>query len=255
MTMSDDHAVTVVTGAAAGMGRALCTRLARRAQPTVAVDIDEERLHWVDDYPTIAPCVADIATEEGNAAMVAAAHERFGRVDAAVLNAGAFPAAPLEKLTLSDFDRLVAVNLRGTFLGIRAVLPSLRAKGGGAIVVTSSCVSLRAQPNTSVYGATKAGLVNMIQAFAHEIGRENIRINAICPGPTLTAAATDPEFRNHPYYAWQLELTALKRWADPDELAAVMEFLISPAASFITGAAIPVDGGWSAGTQTPPNVR
>jgi meso-butanediol dehydrogenase / (S,S)-butanediol dehydrogenase / diacetyl reductase len=255
MTMSDDHAVTVVTGAAAGMGRALCTRLARRAQPTVAVDIDEERLHWVDDYATIAACVADIATEEGNAAMVGVAHERFGGVDAAVLNAGAFPAAPLEKLALSDFDRLVAVNLRGAFLGIRAVLPSLRAKGGGAIVVTSSCVSLRAQPNTSVYGATKAGLVNMIQAFAHEIGHENIRINAICPGPTLTAAAADPEFHNHPYYAWQLELTALKRWADPDELAAVMEFLISPAASFITGAAIPVDGGWSAGTQTPPNVR
>jgi NAD(P)-dependent dehydrogenase (short-subunit alcohol dehydrogenase family) len=253
--MGDEHGVTVVTGAAAGMGRALCTRLGRRGESTVAVDIDEERLHWVDDYPTIAPCVADIATEEGNVAMVDLAHERFGGIDAAVLNAGAFPAAPLEKLALSDFDRLVAVNLRGTFLGIRAVLPSLRANGGGAIVVTSSCVSLRAQPNTSVYGATKAGLINMIQAFAHEIGHENIRINAICPGPTLTAAATDPEFHNHPYYAWQQDLTALKRWAEPDELAAVMEFLISPAAFYITGAAIPVDGGWSAATRTPPTVR
>ncbi len=253
--MSETQSVTVVTGAAAGMGRALCTRLANRAQPTVAVDIDEDRLHWVDDHPTIAPCVADISTEEGNAAMVEVAAARFGRVDSAVLNAGAFPAAPLEKLALPDFDRLVSVNLRGVFLGIRAVLPSLRAGGGGAIVVTSSCVSLRAQPNTSVYGATKAGLINMIQAFAHEVGHENIRVNAVCPGPTLTAAATDPEFRNHPYYDWQLQLTALKRWADPDELAAVMEFLISPAASFITGAAIPVDGGWSAGTRSPPNVR
>jgi meso-butanediol dehydrogenase / (S,S)-butanediol dehydrogenase / diacetyl reductase len=253
--VNDQQPVTVVTGAAAGMGRALCTRLAKREQPTVAVDIDEERLHWVDDYPTIAPCVADIATEEGNTAMVAVAEERFGGVDAAVLNAGAFPAGPLEKLGLPDFDRLVDVNLRGTFLGIRAVLPSLRAKGGGAIVVTSSCVSLRAQPNTSVYGATKAGLINMIQAFAHEIGHENIRINAICPGPTLTAAATAPDFDQHPYYSWQLQLTALKRWADPDELASVMEFLISPGASFITGAAIPVDGGWSAATGTPPNVR
>ena len=80
--MDDANQVTVVTGAASGMGRALCSRLAARDQPTVAVDVDMERLRWVDDFPSIAACVADVATEEGNAAMVSVAQERFGRMDA-----------------------------------------------------------------------------------------------------------------------------------------------------------------------------
>jgi meso-butanediol dehydrogenase/(S,S)-butanediol dehydrogenase/diacetyl reductase len=246
--------VTVVTGAAAGMGRALCTRLAAREQATIAVDVNAEALGWAEEFPSIVTCVADIATEEGNAAMVALALERFGRLDAAVLNAGVFPAAPIEQMALADFDRLVAVNLRGVFFGVRAALPALRANGGGAIVVTSSCVGLLAQPNNTVYGATKAGVINLVQAAAHEVGSDNIRINAVCPGPTLTASAANPDFRNHPYYDWQRELTALKRWAEPDEIASVMEFLISPASSYVTGAAIPVDAGWTAGVRTPPTV-
>ena len=245
-TVGDGQRVTVVTGAASGMGRALCVRLANRGQPTVAVDIDPNGLGWVDEYPTIAGCVADVATAEGNSAMVALAQERFGGLDAAVLNAAVFPFGPIEQLPISEFDRLIAVNLRGVFLGIRAALPVLRARGGGAILITASVSGLLGDPNNSVYGATKAGVINIVKAVAHEIGPENIRINAICPGPTLNAARDQPEFRQTPNYERISQLTALKRWADPDELAAVMEFLISPAASYVTGTAIPVDGGWSA---------
>ena len=183
--MGDGQPVAVVTGAASGMGRALCTRLGAAGRPVVAVDRDGERLGWADGHPTIAPCVADVATEEGNAAMVAVAKERFGGLDAAVLNAAVFPSGAIDTLPMSDFDRLIEVNLRGVVLGIRAVLPLLRANGGGAIVVTSSCVALLSQAYNWAYGATKAGLINIVQSVAHEIGPDNIRINAVCPGPTL----------------------------------------------------------------------
>jgi NAD(P)-dependent dehydrogenase (short-subunit alcohol dehydrogenase family) len=116
--VDDRQPVTIVTGAASGIGRALYSRLAERDQPTVAVDIDEARLHWVDGHPTIAACAADVTTEEGNAAMVALAQDRFGRLDAAVLNAAVFPRGQIDQLSMSDFDVLVAVNLRGAPSGI-----------------------------------------------------------------------------------------------------------------------------------------
>jgi NAD(P)-dependent dehydrogenase (short-subunit alcohol dehydrogenase family) len=223
-------------------------RLAKRGETTVAVDRNVDGLSWVNDYPGILACAADVATAEGNEAMATLVSERLGRLDAAVLNAAVFPARPIEQLPMSDFDQLVAVNLRGVVLGIQALLPLIRTSGGGAVLVTSSVAGIFGAPNNAGYAATKGALISLVKSVAHEVGMDNIRINAICPGPTLSGGTARPEFRKHPEYERLRQLTALKRWADPDEVAAVMDFLISAAASYVTGAAISVDGGWTGRT-------
>jgi len=144
-----------------------------------------------------------------------------------------------------NFDRIIAVNLRGVLLGIRAAVPALRAAGGGAIVATSSVSGLRGDPGTWAYNASKAAVINLVRALAIDYAADNIRINAIAPGGTATALTArqtaDPELG--PFLTRRIPQ---QRWADPREQAEVLWFLTSPAASYITGATLPVDGGLSA---------
>ncbi|WP_432994398.1 SDR family NAD(P)-dependent oxidoreductase [Dactylosporangium sp. CA-233914] len=246
--MSGPRGAAVVTAAGSGIGRAAAELFAERGYGVVAVDTDPRRLAELSEVDGVVPLLGDVAQERTNRRMVQLAVERFGRLDAAVLNAGIGGAPPLEDDgAIAALDAMHAVNVRGAALGIRVAVPALRAAGGGAIVVTASVAGLRGDPYTWAYNTTKAAAVNLVRSAALDYGYQGIRINAIAPGLTLTARTAAV----HEAAERAAELTRripLGRWADPREQAEVIWFLASPAASYITGEVLVSDGGLSAGT-------
>jgi meso-butanediol dehydrogenase / (S,S)-butanediol dehydrogenase / diacetyl reductase len=249
--------VVLITGAASGIGRAAVGLYAERGHRVIAVDLDAGRLSALFSLAAdgqVLTVTGDVATAEANEQAVRLALSAFGRLDAAVLNAGIGGGGPLEGPgAIERFDRIIAVNLRGVLLGIRSAVPALRAAGGGAIVATSSVSGLRGDPGTWAYNASKAAVINLVRGLATDYAAQNIRINAIAPGLTATALTAgqtaDPTLG--PVLTRRIPQ---QRWADPSEQAEVLWFLTSPAASYITGATIPVDGGLSAngGILLPP---
>lgn len=237
--------VTIVTGAGSGIGRATAERLVSEGGSVVAVDLSAQQLAWATDHPQIATLAGDVTEPHTNAAAVTRARETFGGLNAAVLNAGVAMSGDLLDMPLENFDRAMDVNVRAVVLGIRAAVPALAP--GGAIAVTASTSGMAGDPNMWAYNASKAAVINLVRAAALDLGPKGIRINAVAPGPTETRM-TD-RIRAIPEVWDQLrQRIALQRWGRAEEVAAVLSFLVSPAASFVTGALIPVDGGISAST-------
>jgi meso-butanediol dehydrogenase/(S,S)-butanediol dehydrogenase/diacetyl reductase len=242
--------VTIVTGAASGIGRAVAERLLAAGASVVAVDRAAETLAWTDEVrhtPRLATVVGDVTSDDTNAAAVALAIERFGRVDAAVFNAGVSMSGDLIDLSMEEFDRSIAVNVRAVVLGIRSVVPAMRDGGQGRIVVTASTSGIGGDPNLWAYNTAKGAVVNLVRAAAVDLGADGITVNAVCPGPTETAMTS--RLQSFPELHEELRRTIpLQRWGRPEEIAAVIAFLTSADASFITGAIVPVDGGVTANT-------
>lgn len=237
----------LVTGAADGIGRATAERLTKNGWNVLAADLNAEKLAWAAEAG-IASIAADVSSEADNARMFAEVAARFGGLDAAVLNAGITGGGSIDALPFSDFQRVIGVNLFGPVLGIKAALPLLRQSGQPAIVLTSSTMGVAGDAENWAYTASKHALIGLVRSLSRELGCEGIRINALCPGPTKTGMTRMMEDLAPEHYAIMTQKVPLQRWADPDEMASVIEFLISPAASYVTGHAMVADGGAMVGT-------
>lgn len=243
--------VAIVTGAASGIGLATVGLLRERGYAVVAVDLGAEQLAVFQGDEAVATLAGDVTDEAVNHAAVALAEERFGGLDAVVLNAGVRGSGDIVTMDLDVFDRAIDVNLRAAMLGMRASVPALRRRGGGAIVVTASNTGLLGEARRFPYAAAKAGVINLCRSVAIDLGRDAIRVNAVCPGPTLTGMTEHLAEADPVRFAGLADNVPLGRWAEAREIAEAIVFLASPAASFITGVALPVDGGVTAGTGQP----
>jgi NAD(P)-dependent dehydrogenase (short-subunit alcohol dehydrogenase family) len=242
--------VALVTGATSGIGRACAETFAARGWGVVTVARREDELRRQAGRLGEA-CVAvagDVAEASTSRAAVTAALDRFGRLDAAVANAGVTLAKPIDDTTTAELDRLLAVNVKGPVHLARAAHAALR-RSRGSFVVMASNKGLVAQRGSPVYVATKGAAVQLARALALDWATEGIRVNAVCPGlvdtPMLRSfAAAQPE----PERAWARLAgdQPLGRLARAEECAEAVVWLASLAASFVTGVALPVDGGFTA---------
>jgi NAD(P)-dependent dehydrogenase (short-subunit alcohol dehydrogenase family) len=239
----------LVTGASRGIGRAIALRLAAEgASIYAAADGTQAELE-----ATAAACRAagaadaagalhDLARESEAEAMVAAAHRRMGRIDVLVNNAGIRVRKAFGEFSPEEFERVVAVNLRAPFFASQAVVPIMRAQGGGCVVHIASQLGLVASRYGAVYNLTKAGLIQLTRSMALELAADGIRVNAVCPGPISTEGFLAG--RNPGELEQRARDVPIGRFGTVEEVAGVVAFLVSKDAGYVAGHALVMDGGY-----------
>ncbi|MDG1128116.1 MAG: SDR family NAD(P)-dependent oxidoreductase [Paracoccaceae bacterium] len=244
--------VALVTGASGGIGSATADRLAAEGASVVLVDLTDCPLPEVGGPHLSIPC--DVSDEAAVQACIAQVLDRFGCIDVLCNNAGiTCTHAPITEIDSADWARVMGVNLFGTAHFIKHAAPSMIARKAGAIVNTASVAGIRSGAGGNVYSASKAGVINLTQTTACDLGGHGIRVNAVCPG-LIETGMTQPIFDYARSVGKEDRLGArceLRRYGRPAEVAAVIAFLASDDASYITGQALPVDGGNTASLNLP----
>lgn len=245
----------LITGGASGIGRATALLFAREGAAVAVADRDEEggqetveRIRKEGGRAIFVPC--DVTIEADCRRAVQTTVEELGGLDILFNNAGIIRRATVLELSEEDWDRVMAVNIKGIFLMSKYAIPIMAAGGGGVIINTASGWGLKGGRHAVAYCASKAAVVNMTRAMALDHGAQNIRVNCVCPGDTDTPMLRDearqlgePEER----FLAEAASRPLQRVGTPEEVAQAVLFLASDAASFVTGAALVVDGGGLAG--------
>ena len=239
--------VSIVTGAGAGIGRAIAQRFVEEGANVVVADIAGADEAAAALGKAAVACKVDVSRSADVQAMIKTATERFGRLDVLVNNAGVEgKQAPTADYAEDEFDRVIAINLRGVFLGMKYGIPALLANGGGSIINMSSIAGLVGFPGIVAYTASKGGVIQMTKTTALEYATQNVRVNAICPGVIWTPMVerfTGGSAEGREQFA---QVEPVKRMGTPEEIAAMALFLASDESSFVTGTALPVDGGYVA---------
>jgi NAD(P)-dependent dehydrogenase (short-subunit alcohol dehydrogenase family) len=258
MTESFDGNVALVTGAGSGIGRASALAFAREGARVVVSDVDvdggEQTVHLINDLGGDATFIrADVAQSADVKALIAGTIEAYGRLDYPHNNAGisglsrtnVSPASPLD-YPEEQFDRVIAVNLKGVWLCMQQEIPPMLAQGGGAIVNTASIMGLVSTPGAGAYAASKHGVIGLTKSFALAYAAQGIRVNAICPGYIDTPMVRAPMTLVPDLEQQVVGRHPVGRLGTADEIAAAVIWLCSDAASFVTGHAMVADGGYIA---------
>ncbi|MEU8876236.1 SDR family oxidoreductase [Streptomyces javensis] len=238
--------IALVTGAARGVGKETVRLLHRRGARIVAVDRRHEVQELPGDFPGVRPLVGDITDEATAHRAVREAVEAFGGLDILVNNAGRTLNKPITETTAEDWDTVLAVNARGSFLFAREAFRVMKEGGGGAIVSTGSYTCTVALPEGAAYSASKGALAQLTKVLAVEGGPLGIRANIVAAGVIETDFLDTFRPDSRAYLASFADAQPLGRVAQPEEIAEVLCFLASPRAGFITGAVVAADGGFTA---------
>jgi NAD(P)-dependent dehydrogenase (short-subunit alcohol dehydrogenase family) len=252
MRLKDE--VAVITGAGSGIGRETALLFAREGASVVVADVDEdngqETAEQIRSQGSPATFVrADVTSESDVAGLFDTAESTYGRVSVLFNNAGRMIRGPVTEIDVDAFSRALSLNVIGVALGCKHGVPALRRNGGGAIVNTASAASLIGLPNASAYCATKGAVLQFTRAVAAELVNDGIRVNAVCPG-LIDTAFYAPDYSGEAAHRQFVEAQGMRapmgRMGQPHEIAEAVVYLASSSASYVTGAALSVDGGITA---------
>jgi NAD(P)-dependent dehydrogenase (short-subunit alcohol dehydrogenase family) len=251
--MKLQNKTAIITGAAVGIGAASASLFASEGAQIVAVDVNRELLNRLATQleKAGANCLAvpaDVSQRSDVESVLRSALQKFGRIDILFNNAGIVPTGKLEETSEEQWDRAMAINVKSIYLFCHAVIPGMKAQGGGVILNTASATALRAVVDRACYTATKAAVIGLTKSMAVDYVRDNIRVNCLCPGtvdtPSLAgriAAFADPDQARDNFIARQ----PMGRFGTAEEIAHAALYLVSPESDFVTGVAFPIDGGLS----------